>query len=50
LKRAVKATLAAGVNVDRVEVQPDGKITIIASCHDHDQQAPAAGKNEWDDL
>jgi len=48
LKRAVKATLAAGAIVERVEVQPDGKITI--TCRHDDEQAAPTGKNEWDDL
>ena len=47
--RAVKGALAAGIHVEKIEVQPDGRITIIASRHD--EQAPTAGKkNEWDDL
>ena len=38
----------AGIDVEKIEVQPDGRITIIASRHD--EQAPTAGKkNEWDD-
>jgi len=30
LTRAVKATIAAGVSVARVEVDRDGKITVVA--------------------
>lgn len=46
--RAVKGALAAGMDVEKVELQPDGRITIMASRHD--EQAPTAGKNERDDL
>jgi len=47
--KAVKGALAAGITVERVEVQADGRITIITVRQD--QQAPTtSGKNEWDDL
>jgi len=45
--RAVRAVLAAGIDIEKIEVEPD-KITIIASRHD--EQTATAGKNEWDDL
>jgi hypothetical protein len=42
--RAVKATRAAGVDIARIEVAPDGTIRIITSR----ETARAEEENEWD--
>jgi hypothetical protein len=44
--RAVKAVVAAGVGIARVEIDKAGKITIIALTGDRN---PAAA-NEWDTV
>ena len=45
--RAVKAVTAAGVGIARVEIDREGRITIIAASA---SQTPEQGKeaNEWD--
>ena len=45
ITRAVKAVVAAGVEVARVEVDKDGKITVIAGKPCGDQQG-----NPWDEA
>jgi hypothetical protein len=48
--RAVKALLAAGVEVARVEIGTDGRIVVIAGSPQTQPAAePAPGKNEWDE-
>jgi hypothetical protein len=47
LARAVKALRAAGVKVERVEVDPDGKIRVIVKDGDSENSKPAG---EWDDV
>jgi hypothetical protein len=42
---AVKAVLAAGIEVQRVEVDQDGKIAIITG---KAEESRANGENEWD--
>ena len=44
--RAVKAVVAAGVSIVRVEIDRDGKIAIITESA-NDNQAEGAN-NEWD--
>lgn len=46
VKRAVAGVIAAGMKVGRIEVAPDGKITIIPeSVADND----VGGPTPWDD-
>jgi hypothetical protein len=45
--RAIKAVVAAGVEVARVEIDKDGKIVIVAG---KPEVAKANGGNEWDRL
>ncbi len=40
----VKAVQAAGLPVERVEVDPDGKVIVIMD----GSGAPKAGENDWD--
>lgn len=42
---AVKAVVAAGVDVARVEVGSDGKIVVVTKI---DQQPDSGGGNQWD--
>jgi hypothetical protein len=46
--RAVKGARAAGIDVKKVVVRPDGRITITASRHD--AQTSPKERNEWDEL
>jgi hypothetical protein len=47
--RAVKAITAAGVHIARVEIDKEGKITIIAASN---SPTPEQGKEatEWDSI
>lgn len=45
--RAVKAVVAAGVEVARVEVDKDGRISVVAGKPASDQ---GGGGNEWDSV
>lgn len=47
LERAVRATVKAGIQVARVEIDRAGKIVVVTS---HDSPAPATGRNEWDEI
>ena len=42
--RAVKAVMAAGIKVERVEVDSVGKITIVTG------QTSSTERNEWDEV
>jgi hypothetical protein len=46
--KAVKAVVAAGVHVARVEVDKEGRIVVVAGC----AAAPEEGRegNEWDSI
>lgn len=45
--RAVRAVVAAGVGVKRVEVDKAGKIVVIAGSEETAAERPV---NEWDDV
>jgi hypothetical protein len=45
--RAVKAVVAAGVDIARVEIDKDGKITVIAAAAGRASTA-LEEENEWD--
>jgi hypothetical protein len=45
--KAVKAVVAAGLEVARVEVDKDGRIVVVAGNPAHDE-CGAVHKNEWD--
>jgi len=45
IKRAVQGVLAAGLPVERVEIDPDGKVIVFA---ENGSGAPKAGANDWD--
>jgi hypothetical protein len=45
--RALRATVAAGIEVSRVEIDKEGKIVIVAgkTMGEHDRT-----RNEWDEI
>jgi hypothetical protein len=45
LKRATAGVLAAGVPIAKIEIDPNGKITIIPGSSENRR-----GANEWADL
>jgi hypothetical protein len=46
ITRAVKAVVAAGIGVVRVEIDRNGKIVVVAGLPVHDDQD--GDRNEWD--
>jgi len=48
LTAAVKAVVAAGQSVARVEVDKAGRISIIIGVPANDNEIAAGGANEWD--
>ena len=49
VKRAVKAVLAAGVEIARVEIEKDGRIILVTGNPPEAQDANGE-RNEWDDA
>lgn len=45
--RAVKATVAAGLDVDRVEVQPDGTIAVITKGQEDGGNRDPSAYEQW---
>jgi hypothetical protein len=48
LSRAIKATVSAGLEVGRVEIDPSGKIVILPARKGERSQGDRS--NEWDDV
>ncbi|WP_162273571.1 hypothetical protein [Methyloceanibacter methanicus] len=48
MARALRAAIAVGIEVNRVEVCPDGRIVIVVAA-EHDGDESGAGPNPWDD-
>jgi hypothetical protein len=48
ITRAVKAVVAAGVGVARVEIEKDGKITVVAGNPTETVGKGDSERNEWD--
>jgi ribosomal protein L18E len=46
--RALKATQAAGLNVQRIEIDKNGKIVVVTG--EIIDQGPQPQGNEWDNL
>lgn len=46
--KAIKATVKAGIAVERVEIDKNGKITIVTAKADDAVNGNTLGKNEWD--
>jgi hypothetical protein len=49
ITKAIKAAVAAGLPVARVEVSPEGRIIVIAGAPGEGQN-PATEANEWDTV
>lgn len=49
LERAIIAATAGGLVVGRVEIEPGGKIILVAA-NDNVSGAVQEGRNEWDDA
>jgi hypothetical protein len=45
--RALRATIAAGIAVEKIEIDRDGKIIVTAK---PDRAVESRGGNEWDNL
>lgn len=45
--RAVKATVAAGLDVDRVEVQSDGTIAVITKGQENGNKSELSDFDKW---
>jgi len=46
--RALKATVKAGIAVERVEIDKDGKIVVVTGRPEDAATGDKSGKNEWD--
>ncbi|WP_141701226.1 hypothetical protein [Methyloceanibacter methanicus] len=46
--RALRATVAAGIDVQRIEIDKDGKIVVVTGRPR--EEAEESGENEWDRL
>jgi hypothetical protein len=50
ITRAIKATVKAGIAVERVEIDQNGKIVIITAISKDAVGAEKAEENEWDTV
>jgi hypothetical protein len=50
LTRAVKAVMAAGLRIIRIEVDKTGKIVVVASDPQHNAPAQQREQGEWDAI
>jgi hypothetical protein len=48
--KAVKAVVAAGVDIARIEIDAAGKIVIVTGKPETQDNEPRAGSNEWDSV
>jgi hypothetical protein len=48
--KALKATVKAGIAVERVEIAKDGKIVIVTARLERAANGEKSGKNEWDGV
>ncbi len=46
--RALKATVKAGIAVERIEIDKDGKIVVVTVRPEDAANGEKPGKNEWD--
>jgi len=47
--RALRATLAAGIEVQRIEIDKDGKIVVVTG-KPQEPRDKSTGSNEWDRI
>ena len=50
LTKALKATVKAGIAVERVEIDNNGKIVIVPARPEDAANEEKPGKNEWDGV
>jgi hypothetical protein len=50
ITRAIKAALAAGVEVDRVEIERDGRVIVILCKHKMLGFQANGDENPWDEV
>jgi hypothetical protein len=50
LTKALKGTAKAGIAVDRVEIEKDGKIVIVTARPEDTANEEQPRKNEWDGV
>jgi hypothetical protein len=50
IKAAIKAVMAAGVDIARVEVDKDGKIIVVTGKADDVPGERTEGSNPWDNI
>jgi hypothetical protein len=48
--RALKATVKAGIAVERVEIDKNGKIVVVAGSPEDAADGEKPGINEWDKV
>jgi DNA-binding MarR family transcriptional regulator len=48
--KALKAAVKAGIAIERVEIDKDGKIVIVTGRPEDAANAEKAEKNEWDGV
>ena len=48
--RALRATVAAGIEVQRIEIDRDGKIVLVTGKVVETNAEIAEGKNPWDNI
>jgi hypothetical protein len=48
--RALRATVAAGIEVQRIEIDRDGKIVVVAGKVSESPRDSESERNEWDDA
>ncbi len=48
--RALRATVAAGIEVKRIEIDKDGKIIVVTGKPAEMGEAIGQGSNEWDNA
>jgi hypothetical protein len=48
--KALKATVKAGIAVERVEIDKNGKIVIVTARPENAANGEKSGKNEWDGV
>ena len=46
--KALRATVKAGIAVERIEINKEGKIVIVTAGPEDAANGEKAGKNEWD--
>jgi len=50
LTKAIKATVKAGITVERVEIDKDGKIIIVTAKAEGAENEDNQERNEWDEA